>query len=493
MKRFGPFLLFLILVFAIYLPLIDKSFSSDDFQVLRRIVYTRHSIFIKGFFRPLSDITLYGCYLLAGFHPVLYNIFNFITHSCIVYILFLVAGRISWVPAENRSFFSWLTALLFLTYPFHNEPILWGVGRGSLLSNLFAVLAMLVAVSAVKTRWKYFLVCLFYFIAMSGYETVMVLPGIILLLAYDRKSSLRSYTPWAGWLGITLVIHLVLRVWVSGVFFGEYGAEMIETKSGVMKYIKVAGRVLLPPMENSSLLTGLFVLLALVFCTGIFLLWKKRTTHAAGFGNFLRFGGMLLLALFIPMLFGMSTRTYEGDRLFYFSSDFVALLLAWMITALFKRRQAIIVSGAIIAYQFSILLVTVHNWYIASGITKNIIATLQTENSPGKRIYVANIPEEYHGAHIFRNGFYDALWMTGIDTSTIRVVNFVRTEQWTGLPRLMPGLAEDGGLFIPPYVTVTFKGKGQGPVRKGEGYSLDINPALERVFYWDGNYLEQIK
>ena len=102
MKRSGSFLLFLILVFAIYLPLINKSYSSDDFQVLRRVVYAEHGILIKGFFRPLSDITLYGCYLLAGFHPLLYNIFNFITHSCIVYIIFLIAGRISWIPVENR-------------------------------------------------------------------------------------------------------------------------------------------------------------------------------------------------------------------------------------------------------------------------------------------------------------------------------------------------------------------------------------------------------
>ncbi len=493
MKRFGPFLLFLLLVFALYSPLINKSFSSDDFQVLRRVVYARHGILIKGFFRPLSDITLYACYLVVGFRPMLYMIFNLVTHTCIVYMLFLLAGRISWIPAQNRRFFSWLTALFFLSYPFHNEPIVWAVGRASLTSNLCATAAMLVTVSAVKTGWKYFLVCLFYFVAMSGYETVMVLPGIILLLVYDPKIPIRRYIPWVGWLGLALVLHLILRVWVSGVFWGRYGGEMMETNSGVMKYIKVAGRVLLPPMENSGLLIGLFIVLVMVLGAGIFLLWKKRKDNAAGFDNLMRFSGMLVLTLIIPMLFGMSTRTYEGDRLFYFPSDFVAMWLAWLVTALLKRRLAVMASVAIIAYQFTILLVTIHNWYLASRMTKDIISTLQRENRPGKRIYVVNIPEEYHGAHIFRNGFYDGLWMAGVDTSTIRAVDFVRTEQWMNSLPLEPVMKGDRSRFIPPFTSLTFNGGNKEIYREGDTRKLDINPATERVFYWNGNYLEQLR
>ena len=63
------FLGLLILGLLIYLPVLNKGLLSDDFLVMRRVGLDG-VVFIKGFFRPLSDITLYFNYWMGGFEGV---------------------------------------------------------------------------------------------------------------------------------------------------------------------------------------------------------------------------------------------------------------------------------------------------------------------------------------------------------------------------------------------------------------------------------------
>ncbi|MBS1567074.1 MAG: hypothetical protein JST39_22015 [Bacteroidetes bacterium] len=497
-KKYRFFFFFLLLVTAIYSPVINKSFSSDDFEIIRRVVFAKHGIFIKGFFRPLSDITLYYLnYCFVGFRPLWYNIYNIISHSCTAWLIMLIAERIPWIPEDRRVFFSRLAALLFITYPFHNEPVVWAVGRASLMAGLFGSLAMLTALSALQNRLKYLLTCAFCFIAMSGYESVLVLPGIILLLIYDPKEKLRSYLPWIGWLGLTLFIHLVVRVLISGVFVGVYGSEMMSRSptSFIGKWLKVIGRVMLPPMENASLLVSLFGVEMVLLTGAIYLLWKKRGTFPAGYYGLLRFLAMLMLTLIIPLLFGMSTRTYEGDRLFYFPSVVLAFTLSWLITALTGRRTAWFAGGLLVGYQLVLLLITIYNWREASRITKDIINKVQAVRDgtpPSARIFVINVPEEYEGAFVFRHGFYDALWWKGVDTSSIRMVNMIRTEQRRQAGSLGPAPQEDGTIFFPPSVTLSFTRDTSGIRTHNDHYLLSADTARDCILYWDGNSLKQL-
>jgi hypothetical protein len=298
-------------------------------------------------------------------------------------------------------------------------------------------------------------------------------------------------------MGTTLFIHMVIRVWVSGVFTGRYGAEMMSDEAGsyFMKYCKVIGRVLLPPMENSKLLVALFIVELLVLSACFIILWKKRTAKPEGFYGMGRLSMMLVLALIIPLLFGMSTRTYEGDRLFYFPSIILAWWLAWLITALLKKRAAWVVGAAALLYQLTFLLVTVYNWRNASRITREMVSTIKgvkEETGPGKHVYVINIPEEYEGAHVLRNGFYDALWWKGVDTSGITAVNYIRTEQRKAAGSLSPRQGPGGNVFIPPFVNLSFSGYKTGILKEGDRRSLTINPATDRILYWDGISLKEL-
>jgi hypothetical protein len=204
---------------------------------------------------------------------------------------------------------------------------------------------------------------------------------------------------------------------------------------------------------------------------------------------------MLALVLLIPALFGISTRTYEGDRLFYFPSIIVAWAGAWMITALLQRKAAFVCAGTLLLYQLGFLLITVHNWSEASRITRDIVRTIQEvkqATGAGKHVYVVNIPEEYEGAHVLRNGFYDALWWKGVDTSDITAVNYIRTEQRKATGSLAPGRQKDGTVFIPPFVSVSFSGRAPGVGKQDGKYALNINPARDCILYWDGSLLKEL-
>jgi len=489
-KRVGTFFLFLLLVMAIYGPLMHKSFASDDFAVLRRVVFFKHGIFIKGFFRPLSDITLYFNYWLAGFDPVVYNLFNFVSHACIVYMVFLIARRIRWIPAGSRNLFSWLSALLFLTYPFHNESIVWGVGRASLMAALFGVMAMLAAVSDLPSRWKYFLASVFYFIGLSGYESIMVLPGIILLLVYDRALPLRRYVSWVVWMGVTLAVHLVVRVLVSGVLFGAYGGDTMlaagNSNSYGLKYIKVIGRVFLPPMEQSVVLTVLFAALVVVWAIALVILWKRRKEDAKGPASLGRLSIILLLSLLIPIMFGVSTRTYEGDRLFYFPSVFTAMWIAWFLIIFFRGKQVFIAAAAVLLYQVVFSVIAVHNWQRASAITEHLIEAIKNRPQPRRRIMVVNVPQEYEGAHVLRNGFYDALWLQGVDTSLVRAVNYTSTEQMRRQPRVIRPQYKNGQWIIAPEVTVEYaRGAAVVSGSSDTGFLLLADSLDTDIYYWN--------
>src|SRR4030095_7201688 len=188
---FAVFLCLLILGIIIYLPVLNKGLLSDDFLVMRRVGLDG-TVFIKGFFRPLSDVTLYLSYWMGGINGIYYNAFNLFFHILGSFFLYLFCKRWQNFDGENKDYFPILASLFFLTYPFHNESLAWGVGRGSLLAGFFAICALLVSVTGIRQLWKILLANVFYFVGLLGYESIFLLPLVILLVAWSKNSSRRN-------------------------------------------------------------------------------------------------------------------------------------------------------------------------------------------------------------------------------------------------------------------------------------------------------------
>src|SRR5580692_2818732 len=85
-------LLFCVLSVVFFFPNLSRTFASDDFEVIRRVGMDRR-LLIPGFFRPLSDLTLLGNYLVWGWHAWGYYLFNILIHGVNSYLVMVLCLR----------------------------------------------------------------------------------------------------------------------------------------------------------------------------------------------------------------------------------------------------------------------------------------------------------------------------------------------------------------------------------------------------------------
>jgi protein O-mannosyl-transferase len=445
-----------VVALVLYWPILGNSFVADDHIVLKKVCIDKQ-LNTDGLFRPLSDITLYINYMVSGFQPAGYYIWNIPVHALDTVLLFHFCLLWKWTDNEHKQLLTAaLSALLFLTYPFHSEPIDWVLGRGALMSNTFGMLALVCLVSNWKTYQKITVVASCYFIGMLAYESVMVLPAMVFLWLLSTSSSINKHLVWMGWMVLTLVLHFIVRVLVSGTITGDYGAGFF--KAGVLdvlaKSIKTMGRLFLPPMADSRAFSVLFLLVIAIAGVVIFRLWKKAANDKKGRLYFLQMLAFLLVALLIPFLFGVSTHTSESDRFLHFPSFFFCILVSFCLVYLlqYRRSLAVIVTGIVI-YFICFVEITNYNWRKASVAVSSLLQIAREQSGKGK-LYVVNLPDEVDGAFIFRSGLREALLLHKLDTASVTIVNQMKRDTQLTLPRIIDVQATKSGVFIPPQVLI---------------------------------------
>lgn len=471
----------------LFMPIIGNSFVSDDYSVLKKVCIDRQ-LNTNGFFRPLSDITLFLNYQLSGFNPMGYYLTNILFHALDTVLLFHFCRLWKWTSNDRQQLlFAGIAAVLFLTYPFHSEPIVWILGRACLLANTFGMMALVLLVSNWKEPLKIAGVACCFFIGMTGYESVMVLPAMVFVWLMANKATIRRYFVWMSAMIVTLVSHFIIRVMVSGSLTGDYGASTLKFSLAdlVARSIKVIARFILPPIQHITVMSALFLIAVIVLAALLLLLWKriKRDRQAVVF--FSSQLAFFLIASLIPFLFGVSTHTSESDRLLHFPSFFFCSLLAFgLINLLYNKRMVWWIVVGIVAYQLICLQLTLMNWRKASSAVTGILALVKEHAREGK-VYIVNLPGEIDGAYVFRVGFKDALLLHKLDISSVIVVNQAKRDtllKWPGIMELEEGKQ---GIFIPPSVYYQRNSAGRGNIRKkNETVSFPVTKN-ETIIYWN--------
>lgn len=483
-KSIIVFFVLLMISIVLYADVLNKGFSADDFMVIRRVGLERN-ILIKGFFRPLSDITLYLTYRIFGLHPVYYNLFNLLVHVTSGFLIFLFCKKVDWIRKSNNSF-AWLAALLFVSYPFHNEAIVWVVGRGSGMATLFA-LASLLSVLYMQGPWKYLVVCVLYLVGLTAYESIFTLPLMVILLEVTDpgRGKLKS---WVTAFAVTLLCHFLLRFWLSSAIIGEYAGELLQLRfyTYVSHFFKILGRLFLPPHKNSGLLIFSFVLVMLFLVSAIvFLSRKTRELIVTKKGLYLIIL-LLLCSLIVPVTFAVSTKTSESDRLLYFPSVFVCLLVAYLIIGLFYNAWArLVISLVFLLYNIYFLRLNNNNWKEASAITQSIIQKSKTLAGTKKQILLLNVPTELNGAFIFRNGFEDAMVLNGIGKDKVRAMNLLDRQDDDSMSQIINPTKKNEGIFIPPSVLFYSNEWGDRFLRISDSITVPIDSTKQEIWYWN--------
>lgn len=483
----------LLLSFLLYFPLLNNTFLSDDYDSLYRIIIKKDILF-KDFLRPLIDLSFYFNYSLSGLNATSFYVFNIVIHAINGWLLFRVAKRYVIFEAREQEAFAGMAALLFLVYPFHSESIVWLSGRLSSLACLCALIALYVILGNGQPWKKNLVAIVAYLVGLHAYESILLLPVIIIAWQWKKGGSLRSLIPQSILWGIIMALYLIWRYFISGVIYGGYAERVVDNR--LVKYIsqgfKTLGRSVLPPEENSQRLVILFCCVAVLLIFLHHRLFRKLQTAGEWRYKYGQLVFAFLIAILIPALFGVSTRTTEGDRLFYFPSCFLCMMLSCWLLVLVKKssyRWAIITLLVIGAVYLTIP--NNKRWVQASDLTKEVYKIV--EQAGEKQIVLINLPEELEGAFVFRNAFYNSLLIRGIDTSQVTVSHYLTRLEYLAAKEDIPVIRQQDRWFIYPatyiidsqYDMIEIK----GPQNE---YLASVNKKNSIIYYWNNSKLVKL-
>ncbi|HEY6899532.1 MAG TPA: hypothetical protein VI233_02770 [Puia sp.] len=491
-KSWFVLLLFTAGTLALYYPVLWNGFFTDDYASLYRILVQKE-IEHREMLRPWIDISFYSNYLFSGLNPFGYYVFNFAIHVLTCYMVYRVALRLRWFPDDRQYAFAWTAGILFLLYPFHNEGVIWLSGRLSSMAALFGLLAIYFYFGK-RRPWNFILAAFCWIMGLLAYESIILLPLIILLMEApeyyrDRLKLKRAVGAWFG----AGIVYLLVRWTVAGTLFPGYGKGILANEKGngfLIRTLKVLGRCFLPPMESSRTLMVLFALLVIVVAGVHVRGWRKNREQGQVRWGYGLLWGAFFVALVPAAAFGVSTRTSEGDRLLYFPSVFLCLLLSAGLFFFIEKRVIRLVLLVIIGAG-SLLYINGNNrrWVFASQTAAGIFDTVK--KAPG-RVVLVNAPDEWEGAYIFRNNFNPSLVINGIDTGKVTVSHFLLRLEYLGAGEMIDPVKTDSGLFIYPVTRIVKDGERFRVIDLNTGAGQVYDRRTDALYYWDKIRLKRL-
>ncbi|MFZ1332557.1 MAG: hypothetical protein WAR83_10215 [Flavobacteriales bacterium] len=413
--------LYLVLAFALYWRVLGLSFFADDFSAVWRIG-VHSDLSTTSFFRPLAELSIWKNHLLFGTDPTGYRVTNVILHWFNAILISLLVRCTIDAKSDEMRWAPVVAGLLFLCYPFHNEGVVWIVGRGASLATLFILLGLIVSLSSMADRSRVIWSSVSFFLGMLAYETAMVFPLIALPVLWLNGVRAKRLAPFAGtWTGV-LVLHFLIRAWATEQIANSYGVDFFSQPftNYFSNIPKVLGRLFVPPNASSNAVVVATIIVVLVLV--LFAWFYVRCTRDIRSEriNALAWSWMLIIACSVPLITSVSTRTTESDRFLYMPSAFLCGLIPIMLFRIAHGPIRWMVVAILLIASQRFLQQNNDNWIAASNTIGSIIHETP-EPLPDAHLFIQSLPSDTCGAFIFRHGFTEALLMAGRDTSRMVV------------------------------------------------------------------------
>lgn len=432
-----PLPILVAIAFLIFWPTLAFTAFSDDHSALWNSG-VRGIPWRNGFFRPLSDLTFHIGYLVHGVEVSGHRAFNVALHGLNAFLVFALFVRLAPTGEErelNASGFA--ASLLFLLYPFHQESIVWLVGRESSLGTLFVLAGLLTLKAPLSRNIRLIALVVCSVLGALCYESALLLVPLAFVITWpDPKSSALSLRETMIAAVCGMAIYFSLRIAAVGWSGDSYitGLFIQDISSLLYHAPKAMARLFLPPDLDSiaQVRKGAFLLAGLLIVLVAFALKSRRSKHEQGVAFV--WLGSLLISCAIPVLAGVSTVTSESDRLLYMPSVFLCSLFGYafqQIPSAVLRRTVWLVLAMI---SFHFLRLNHAGWEQASVTTQRIMEQLPEVPAQG-RLFVTDLPDNYQGAFVFRNGFPEAVHLANkdggrvVDVHSRDLVNGVITAQ----------------------------------------------------------------
>lgn len=258
---------------------------------------------------------------------------------------------------------AYISALLFLALPIHSEVVANITGRSELLALLFSLLVFL---ECTKERAKWWLAGLYMFLALGSKETALATLPILVLVIWIKEGKwgrelLDKYFRPVSAVVVGTALYLFVRFFVLGPeYFSGSNAGLIENPlieathldriatsfSILWMYVQKA----LVPIGLCSdysynqipTLSGLWHFSStaglLVYCGAIFAILLGLLSCRTAKWKVVSFAsGFFVLGFFLVSNIAFPIGTIAGERLFFYASVGLVILLAYFLQRLDRR------------------------------------------------------------------------------------------------------------------------------------------------------------
>lgn len=205
-KSFLPIIALLICGALIYTPAANTPFIFDDHvQIVSNPLIKspdymprlfRGSTIFSGnfekldgmFYRPLMMVVFNLIHTFFGLNQLAFHSIQIVLHLATVVLIYLLAKR--FMP----SIYAWLASLIVMIHPINIEAVIYSSNLQDILLNFFGILSLLHIVRNNYRLKNYFLLSLYWFLALLSKESgfIYILLGLFLILSQHRLKDIQK-------------------------------------------------------------------------------------------------------------------------------------------------------------------------------------------------------------------------------------------------------------------------------------------------------------
>jgi hypothetical protein len=415
-----------IILFSVvcYGSIISSYFLSDDFTLIGRVaregMYWQWGEDTGGFLRPVTVLSFLSDHVIWGFDPAGFHLTNILFHGMVgsaVFLISLLAFK-EWGLTEGI-LPAFLTACVFVALPSHSEPVSWISGRTDLMASAFGLLSVYTFMLLLRRRSRLLLV-LTIALFMTGVlakESALFIPAVWLALAIAYRITERKFpsvhSRWAiASSAICMVIYFIARKILLGHFVGGLGTKRhlaIFSGQALENLGRFALRIFLPPFSHQdgfltipfAFLLGAAILAFILIVQRKKIQLKKRAVHL------ILLGICFFLSLVTVITMKVSITSTQSERFLYFPSAFAVILLCSLIALIPGRKVSAVVLIVLAVLGFVFLQQVNTRWQAAGRLSLEITQMISNENPDS--ILILNLPDNFQGAYVLRNGMAEAV------------------------------------------------------------------------------------
>jgi hypothetical protein len=415
-----PFLVIFFLFVLVNIPSFNCGFFSDDFINLKKAeissVFDINSYTINEFFNPFAFLFQKLEFFIFSDHYVYYQLVNY----CLMFLLLLTVQKIMLTVSgliESKKFklVAYSSTLILCLLPYNTEVFNWYSSQHYLCATLLFLVAILFYLEArIKKNSSLIYISSGLFLLSLGFkEITIIFPLIILILdLFLFKKRLEETLKFQIILVIILIVYFLLRKLFVGNFIGGYGSEV---------HLNMNPRILFTNLlayfskffffhryVNKGIRVFFYFMIPIL---GIILFIKKKSTIKTVF---------ILTVLFVVSLLPVVNletsflHSIQSDRYGFLPGILVATIFGYIVSSIYLK---ILEKGTILrlfsngmflflgVLLMSATLRTNLSWRRASAVRDDYKLFIKNNVHNNSIITIVNIPDNYEGVYIFRNGF----------------------------------------------------------------------------------------